>query len=125
MRILIVLWVLVVTFLSMMPMSYKDALGTTGQFHYAGHFFIFVITAVVFCWTAKGTQNRILRAGGAVAVGIAMEILERLGYHHRLEKRDILVDTLGVLTGLVATMLFAPGNSHAGVLVKAASSKES
>ena len=111
MRILIGLWMLVVLFLCMMPMSLKDAMGTTGQFHYAGHFFTFVITALIFCRGAKDMQSSLLRAGAAVAVGVITEILERIGYHHRLEKRDIAVDTLGVIVGLLITLYFSQRES--------------
>ena len=102
MRVLLVSWVLAVVVLSMSPLAVKERLHTVGHFHYGGHFFVFALTAVGFLWRTPPLRSQLWRAGMVVLLGVALETAEAIAYHSRLEKRDLLVDVVGVAAGFLA-----------------------
>ena len=106
MRLLIPLWFAFLTAISLMPLGFKNALGTTGQYHAWGHFFVFLLTAVLVSWNSKSLALRIVSGAFALAFGILLEGLERVVYHNTFEWKDVLMDGLGVLAGLLLVNAF-------------------
>jgi hypothetical protein len=101
MRLAALLWVLLIVVLSLIPLPWKNAIGTTGAFHRAGHLLAFLILAFLLCGIASTATAKLIRSAGAVLLGIGLEIAEHLLYHDRLEWDDVLVDAIGVALGLL------------------------
>lgn len=101
MRLAALLWVLVIILLSLIPLPWKNAIGTTGAFHRAGHLLAFLILAFLLCRIATTAAARLIRCAGAVLLGIVLETAEHLLYHDRLEWDDVFVDTIGVALGFL------------------------
>lgn len=102
MRLVVFLWLLFVTALSVAPFAVKYEFGTKGHFHDFGHFSIFVITVALFCWGEKGITPKFLRFLAACGFGILLEALEMAIYHNRFEWHDIAVDVAGAVIGFAA-----------------------
>jgi Ca2+/H+ antiporter len=99
MRLVALVWVLLIVVLSLIPLPWKDAIGTTGIFHRAGHLLAFLILAFLLCRMASSLAAKIVRCLGAVLLGIVLETVEHLLYRDRMEWDDVLVDTIGVAAG--------------------------
>ncbi len=108
MRLLIWLWLAFVTTLSLAPLSVKIQLGTTGRLHTMGHFLIFLITAMVLCWTANSLPDKARRYLAVCAIGIVLEALEKIFYHDMFEWHDVAVDVLGAAVGLALVSIMVP-----------------
>ena len=105
MRLVGLLWLLFVTAISMMPLKYKYRAGTTGVFHTPGHLVIFVVTALLLCWRSPNIGSRFLRWLGICCFAVAIEILEWVTYHNRMEWKDVLVDVFGAAIGAAIVTL--------------------
>lgn len=108
MRLVALLWVLLVIVLSLIPLPWKNAIGTTGAFHRAGHLLAFLILAFLLCRIAATATARMIRCAGAVLLGVVLETTEHLLYHDRLEWDDVLVDALGVALGFLCAFGLMP-----------------
>jgi hypothetical protein len=100
-RILVLLWVLLMTALSLSPLAVKQRLHTTGHLHYGGHFLAFALTAAALLWRTPLLRLQLWRAGMVVLLGAALEATQVIAYHSRWEKRDLLVDAAGVAAGFL------------------------
>jgi len=100
MRVVVCVWLALLTALSLAPLRIKWQLGTTGALHDAGHLSIFAATAFLVCWTAKGVSGRLIRFAGVGAIALVLEGMESALYHNRLEWHDILMDLCGAAAGL-------------------------
>jgi hypothetical protein len=103
---LVFLWILFLTVLSLAPLGIKYHLHTTGHLHDWGHFFAFLITAMVF--TRVSMRPRFLGLLGTILLGAILEKLEVMAYHSHYEWMDVGMDTLGALCGFLI-MMFTPG----------------
>lgn len=101
MRVVVSLWLVILTAVSLMPDRFKFRLGTKGAFHRVDHFVIFAITALIFCWTATGLQSRLWRAAGACFAAFVLEWMEAFFYHNHVEWRDVWIGCLGAALGFV------------------------
>lgn len=109
MRVVVPLWLAMLTAVSLMPDRFKFHLGTKGAFHRIDHFIVFAVTALIFCWTATSLQSRLLRAAGACFAAFVLEWMEAFFYHNRVEWRDVWIGCLGVAFGLlIANALQTP-----------------
>ncbi len=75
--------------------------------HNPGHLIIFMITALLMCWNAGSVSNRVLRAFGAILVGVTLEWLEAIMYHNPYEWKDVLVDCAGIAAGFIIVSLIS------------------
>lgn len=108
MRLAALVWVLAIIVLSLIPLPWKNEIGTTGAFHRAGHLLAFLILAFLLCRIASTAAARLIRCAGAVLLGIVLETAEHLLYRDRLEWDDVLVDALGVALGFLCAFALAP-----------------
>lgn len=105
MRLVNCFWVVLITALSLAPFGVKLQLNTMGPLHDAGHLGVFLLTAVLLCWTAKGTTGQLARYLGVCLIAVSIEALEAAIYHNRFEWRDVMIDVLGAAIGLVVIKL--------------------
>ena len=115
MRWLVFLWLGFVTALSLAPLSVKSMLGAKGHFHEAGHLIIFLITAVLLCWTAVTVRARLLRYLAVCCFGVAMETLEAIVYGNRFEWEDVLFDFAGAFIGVIVMSLVSSSFERAEI----------
>ena len=103
----LLVWILIVTALSLAPLEVKELIGTTGKLHNFGHFAVFLITAMTMCWGVAGIKGKSRRAMWALYFAVTLELLETVFYTSYLEWRDIALDASGILTGLAITIVTA------------------
>ena len=107
MRYIVAIWVLLLSVVSLGPMWLKyHFLRTGGHMHVPGHFLMFMVTAMLLCWSATSVRSRLLRAFGAFLIGFTTEWLQAVIYHNPIEWRDIRTDTLGIIAGFLIVSLF-------------------
>ncbi len=111
MRFVVPLWLTFVTAISLMPLKLKYRVGTTGVLHNPGHFVVFLVTSVLVCRSVANPGSRLLRWMGVCCFALAVEFLECLTYHNRMEWHDVLVDFFGAAIGLAILSMF-PGTSN-------------
>jgi hypothetical protein len=75
-------WLVIVAALSLMPLSVKQSLGTTGPLHAFGHIALFTITAIMFCLPVSNLFLRCLAGTGVLLFGTVLEFLQWLIYHN-------------------------------------------
>ena len=85
----------------MSPMGVKQRLHTTGHLHYFGHFFVFALTTAIVLRGTPLLRAQISRSGMIVLLGVVLEGAEAIAHHDRFEKRDLLVDVIGVAAGFL------------------------
>lgn len=96
MRVLIVVWIVCLTALSLAPWQLKVHLRTPGPFHNLGHFVMFFATALLLCWNTSGLSARIWRCLAALGLGMVLEELEAVVFRNPYEWTDVRVDALGI-----------------------------
>lgn len=107
MRLIVLIWFLLLTGLSLAPLELKVQLGTKGQFHNIGHFFMFVATALLLSSIAKSYSRKLLYCAGGWCFAVFSEVLEAGIYHNRFEWLDLWTDTLGLAIGLATVTILA------------------
>jgi peptidoglycan/LPS O-acetylase OafA/YrhL len=105
-RTVLLIWVLFVVGLSMLPLQAKFMLGTMGRWHTAGHFFVFLITALLAAWPSPALVKRALAAGSVLLFGVFLEMSEVVVYHNRFEWKDVATDACGTVGGLLLLYVF-------------------
>ncbi len=105
MRLIVLIWFLLLTGLSLAPLELKVQLGTKGQFHNVGHFFMFVATAVLLSSLAKSYRRKALYCAGGWCFAVFSEVLEAGIYHNRFEWLDLGTDTFGLAIGLATVTI--------------------
>ena len=105
-------WIACVLLISLLPLPLKDFLKTHGRFHNGAHFCAFLIMALLVC--RGGSKARIAPSCVSV-IGLAflIEGAQTAFYHNDFEWSDILIDSLGAVTGGV--LFFAIGRSASRV----------
>ena len=106
-RVVICVWIALLTALSLAPFAVKAELGTMGALHDIGHLSVFAATAVLLCWTATRLPQKLVRYLAVGALALTLEWLEAAVYHNPFEWRDVLIDVLGAAIGL-AIQSFVP-----------------
>jgi hypothetical protein len=104
-QILIVLWVFIITAVSVAPWVVKFHLGINGASHNLWHFTAFLITALFFGTGTHKWYSSLLGCAAAACLAAGLEIVEAASFHSRFEWRDVAVDSVGVAAGL-AILIF-------------------
>ena len=86
---------------SLMPLSFKQSVGTTGILHGFGHIVVFAITAILFCCCGDKGTVRILIAGAVILFGAGLEFLQWAIYGSTFEWSDVRTDSVGSFLGLL------------------------
>ncbi|MDQ2901393.1 MAG: VanZ family protein [Acidobacteriota bacterium] len=107
------LWLGFVAALSLLPVSLKDSLHTTGVLHWWGHLAIFAITAMLFRRMRARTLEQISRAVALFFFGVLLEFLQHAIYGNQFEWRDVGTDALGILLGFLIASLAESGKKVA------------
>ncbi len=105
MRPALVLWIVAVVVLSLMPLKFKLLLGTTGPWHSWGHYFAFLITILIAASHIRQRTRQLWIGALTFLFASVMEGSEVIVYHNAFEWHDVLIDGLGILTGLVLLRL--------------------
>ena len=100
-----VVWLLMMVALSVIPLSFKLKLHTTGHYHDFGHYFVFLITAVMACQLARRFAGRLFVFFVVLAVALIQEWLENHMYHAGYEWKDVVTDLAGIVTGFALVTL--------------------
>ena len=110
--ILVITGVAVVSFL---PGSSKHLLHTRGRFHAHswGHLLAFFAVSFTVVRIPATRMRRIIVSLGAILFGFLIEYGEHLYFHNPMEWKDVIVDTLGVVTGTVLAVLVTPSKKTA------------
>jgi VanZ family protein len=69
-----------------------------------GHFIAYGSVMFWFCQIYRGTRSRIAYAAGFIAMGIAIEFLQRATGYRSFEVMDMVADAIGVLLGWAAAL---------------------
>ena len=94
--------------LSFLPGTDKYVLHTRGRFHSLGHLITFSALAYVAMRSARTLQVRTLLFVTALFLGFAIELGEHLVYRSYMEWKDVLLDSLGVITGTILALITEP-----------------
>jgi len=94
------LWLSLLVVGSMLPLSAKVAIGTIGPAHDAVHVAAFASTAAILILWANTKVQELGLATAVLAIGVLIEMGQKLLSGDVLESADIRADFLGVLIGL-------------------------
>lgn len=67
-----------------------------------GHFLAYGALMFWFCWLYRGWKTRIAFAAGWIALGVALEFVQRATGYRTFELADMAADAVGVLGGALA-----------------------
>jgi hypothetical protein len=101
-----------VSFVSFLPVAGKRALHTEGRLHAGLHFVAFSVVGFVVFRAARSRAARIAAFAGAVLFGLAIEEGEHLVFQGGMEWKDVLLDTIGVIIGMLLEVLVAPRDEY-------------
>lgn len=93
-------WLVLLVIGSMLPLHAKMAIGTIGPAHDAVHVAAFASTAVILMLWANSKVQELGLATAVFAIGVLIEMAQKLLSGDVLESADIRADFLGVLIGL-------------------------
>jgi hypothetical protein len=100
--------VALIAFVSFLPVGDKHVLHTRGRFHPLGHLLAFTAIGFAGAMTPKTFRNRFLFFLGLVLFAFGIELGEHLIFQMPMEWSDVLLDWLGVFSGLLLAFLFRP-----------------
>ena len=98
-------WMILLAALSFLPNHDKHLLHTSGHYHGLGHLVGFLAVTLLLVNGATSLRARFALASVAVAFGYLLEFIEHVVYKIPLERSDILIDTLGVIFGLILVLV--------------------
>jgi hypothetical protein len=99
-RLISLLWALCIVTAAIIRGRRGGALlATTGLAHIGLHFGVFAVLGALFILSYDSPGIRLLVTLLAIALGCGTEIYEHLAFSGPLEFADVLVDSLGVVTG--------------------------
>ncbi|HXR78532.1 MAG TPA: hypothetical protein VN737_21315 [Bryobacteraceae bacterium] len=101
-RFALLLWLALLTVVSLAPTSLKWRVGTMGPLHNWDHFLAFFVTGVLLCWNAGRVSSWLLRCLAGIAIAAILEGMEAVVYHNPFEWRDLRTDSLGIVLGALA-----------------------
>ncbi len=97
-------WAFALLSCSLLPLSIKISLHTTADhriLHPMVHMVSFALLALPLAAMAKVIRESVLALIAVTSFGAIIEILEARIYHQPLELSDIVIDSVGALTGLL------------------------
>jgi hypothetical protein len=100
-RVRLIVWTTCLAALSLMPLSVKRTIGTTGVLHNGGHLAAFAITGILFLQWRRPSRFQPWLLWPPAAFALALESAEAVLFHNAFEWRDVATDVLGLLTGLL------------------------
>jgi hypothetical protein len=106
MRVLVPIWLALLVSIFLAPWYVKLHLRTAGVRHDAGHFWVFLVTALLLSADASRLYSRTLRCCAGVLVAFSVEAMEAAYFHFRFEWHDVWVDSAGVSAGLILLTLW-------------------
>ena len=98
-------WAALIVWLSLTPAPPKIDFQESDK---VGHFVAYGLLMGWFCFLYLQTRTRILYALGFTALGIGLEAIQGLLGYRTYEVFDMYANTLGVLLGWAAALLFLP-----------------
>jgi hypothetical protein len=101
-RLVLLLWLALLTAVSLAPTSLKWRVGTMGPLHNWVHFLAFFVTGVLLCWNAGWFSSWLLRCFAGVGIAAFLEGMETIVYHNPFEWHDLRTDCLGIVLGALA-----------------------
>lgn len=96
MRRWIALWFVLIALVSLAPLRVKNAMGTTGILHSAGHMFVFAVSGVMLLAFADTPISRVWRVLFIFLFCASLEALQTVIYHNHFEWSDLFIDYLAV-----------------------------
>jgi VanZ family protein len=97
-----------VAVVSFLPAGDKRRLHTAGRFHSLGHLLVFSFVAFVVARTTHSSRARVILFLALLALGFGIEYGEHSLFGNPLEWKDVLVDTLGAVSGTLAAVVSQP-----------------
>jgi uncharacterized membrane protein len=91
--------------LSFLPNHDKLLLHTTGHYHRVGHVLAFLTLTLLLVSSVTSLWSRFALAAMVVSFGYLLEFLEHVIYNNPLEWSDVMIDTLGVIFGLILVLV--------------------
>jgi hypothetical protein len=105
-RVRLALWMVCLAALSVVPLWVKRAIGANGVLHNAGHLAAFAVTGILFLQCKRPDRFQGWLLWPLVAFAFALEWAEAVLFRNVFEWRDVGIDTLGLLTALLAYSLY-------------------
>jgi len=91
--------------LSFLPNHDKLLLHTTGHYHRVGHVLAFFTLTLLLVSSVTSLRSRFALAAMVVSFGYLLEFMEHVIYNNALEWSDVMIDTLGVIFGLILVLV--------------------
>ena len=98
-------WMVLLAVLSFLPNQDKLLLHTTGHYHRVGHVLAFLTVTLLLVGSATSLWSQFALAAMVVSFGCLLEFLEHIIYNNTLEWSDVMIDTLGVIFGLILVLV--------------------
>jgi len=92
----LLLWFVMISFVSLVPFPSKNVFGTHGTLHIAGHIFVFGASGVMLLAYTSTALSRLRRILLILLFCASLEALQAVIYHIRFEWSDILIDYFAV-----------------------------
>jgi len=103
-----------ILFVSFLPVGDKRILHTRGRFHPLGHLLAFASIGFVAVMMPKTFRGRILFIAGLLLFAFAIEFGEHLIFLAAMEWTDVLLDFMGVFSGILLALLSRPQADFVG-----------
>ena len=100
--------VALIVLVSFLPPADKHVLHTRGRFHLLGHLVAFASVGFMAVMTPRTFRSRILFVAGLVLLAFGIEFGEHLAFSTVIEWPDVLMDFMGVFSGVVLALLSRP-----------------
>ena len=85
----------------------KQVLHTAGKFHLVGHLFAFAMIELLFVTGVRSLRSRWMWTLAFILLGCAIEVGQHLVFQQPTEYIDIGADCLGVLLGLLMSIMWS------------------
>jgi VanZ family protein len=97
--------VVVILWLSLTPQPPHVDFGSSDK---VGHFLAYGTLMFWFCQLYRAMRTRVAYAAGFIAMGVAIEFLQRASGYRSFEVYDMVADALGVLLGWAVALAAPP-----------------
>ncbi len=106
------LWFAFVGALSLLPLSLKRDLHTTGSLHPWGHLLAFAIATILFYQPKAGLPAKSVRILAVILFSVSLEFLQHAIYGNRFELPDVGMDAVGILLGVAIASIASFGRAR-------------
>ena len=103
-----------ILFVSFLPVGDKRILHTRGRFHPLRHLLAFASIGFVAVMMPKTFRGRILFIAGLLLFAFAIEFGEHLIFLAAMEWTDVLLDFMGVFSGILLALVSRPQADFVG-----------